>query len=105
MPTPLLVVGSSVKCPHSADGAILTKNIRVSSGGQAVATLPDPCAIAGCKNPVNAGGPCVVALFQMPATRVFIGGLPALLATSIGLCQPLSLPAVVQVAMPRAGGT
>ena len=46
-----------------------------------------------------------MALFQMPATRVFIGGLPALLATSIGLCQPLSLPAVVQVAVSRAGGT
>jgi hypothetical protein len=91
MPGPLHHVGAQGMCPHGAPMSTISSNTRVLVGGQPVATLADVSTVAGCpfQIPVGAGTkpqPCVSVKWLVPATRVLVGGQPALLQTSTGLC-------------------
>jgi hypothetical protein len=110
MPGPLVHVGATAICPHGAQIMDIPTNTRVLVSGQPVATLADTYPIVGC--PFNVGSapqPCLTARWLVPAARVMVGGSPAILQTSTGICQgPTQAPqgpALVVSAQTRAVGT
>ena len=106
----LLNVGATAMCPHGGSISIVSSNTHVQVGGQAVATFGDTFTIAGCAFMVGTKPqPCVKVQWLVPAARVMVGGQPAILATSTGLCQsaeqiPQGPPNIV-VTQLRAQGT
>lgn len=89
MPGPLLHVGASVNCPHGGMVSGVPSFPKVLLGGQVALTAPDQWLVAGCAFTVPPGKPqpCVKVLWTGPATKVLLGGKPAVLAASTGLCQ------------------
>lgn len=88
----LLHVGATVLCSHGGQATPVPTNSRVLVGGQPVTVLPDTYTVAGCpfQIPIGTGTkpqPCVKVQWLVPATRVLVGGQPALLQTSLGMCQ------------------
>lgn len=66
---------------------------RVTLSGQPAATLLDVDTVAGCpfvtgSNPM----PCTTVQWIVGATRVMIGGSPALTETSTAICIPNGTP-------------
>lgn len=87
MPGYLLHQGISITCPHGGAGQLTPSNTKVTVGGQAVAVVSDQTTIAGCAfNVSGAPSPCVRVQWLMPATRVTVGGTPALVSSSVALC-------------------
>jgi uncharacterized Zn-binding protein involved in type VI secretion len=111
MPGFLLHVGATAICPHGGQVSIISTNTRVLVGGQPVATLADTYLVAGCAFTVPGPKPqpCVKVQWLAPAVRVLVGGQPAILQTSAGLCQsaeqiPQGPPSVI-VTQVRVRGT
>ena len=114
MPGYLLTTTASVMCTHGAKVSIVSGNARVKAGGAFVAVLSDSGTVSGCpfQIPIGTGTkpqPCVTVRFLVPATRIRIGGQPALLQTSSGICQsaeqiPQGPPTVASTQM-RVKGT
>jgi hypothetical protein len=92
---PLFHLGATAMCPHGGQLSTVPGNPRVLVGGQPVATLTDQYPIAGCAFtlPGPKPSPCILARWLRPAARVLVGGQPAILRTSVGLCHsPEQLP-------------
>lgn len=89
MPGFLFHVGATALCPHGGQVSVVPSSPRVLVGGQPVATMADTYPIAGCAFTVPGPKPqpCVTVRWLVPATRVLVGGQPAILQTSTGLCQ------------------
>jgi hypothetical protein len=107
----LFHVGASAICPHAGQVTTIPSSARVLASGQPVATLADTFLVAGCAFTVPPGKPqpCVKVQWLVPATRVFVDNQPAILQTSVGLCQspeqiPQGPPSVL-VTQPRVSGT
>jgi hypothetical protein len=88
----------------------MSTNTRVLVSGQPVATFGDTYTVAGCVFTVPPGKPqpCVKVQWLVPATRVLVNGQPAILQTSVGLCQsaeqiPAGPPTVIAT-QPRVIG-
>jgi hypothetical protein len=106
MPGFLVHLGATVLCTHGGQAQPTSPNPRVLVGGQPVATQPVPYLIAGCPFVPPAGnGPCVTAQWLVAATRVLVGGVPAVLQDSQALCVPTGTPLTVVVTQVRAKGT
>jgi hypothetical protein len=110
MPGPLYHVGAVGICPHGGPINTISSNARVLVSGMPVATLADQSLIAGCVfNVAGAPQPCLRVQWLVPAARVLINGVPALLQTSVGLClgptQAPQGPAVITTNQPRVIGT
>jgi len=91
MADPLLHVNANVLCSHGGNLSFTVINERVKVGGQAVVTLADSNSVTGCpfQIPIVVGTkpqPCVRVQWTQAATRVLVGGKPALLRTSAGNC-------------------
>lgn len=110
MPGPLVHVGAVATCPHAGPVTIIPSNARVLVGGAPVATVADQFMIAGCvfTVPGPKPQPCVTARWLSPAARVLVGGSPAVLQTSAGLClsaeQIPQGPPTIASAQPRVTG-
>jgi hypothetical protein len=88
MPGLLYHVGAQAICPHGGQITTVSSNVRVLVSGQPVATLADTSLVAGCVFTVGPKPqPCIKVLWLGPAARVMVGGQPALLQISPGLCQ------------------
>ncbi len=106
MPGFLLAVGSTVQCTHTAPATAVTTNARVLVGGTPAITSSDTHTVTGC--PFTVPGPkpqpCVTITW-MPATRVFVGGKPAVVGVTgpgQGVCKsaeqaPLGPPTITAV--------
>jgi hypothetical protein len=106
MPGFLLHVGATVTCAHAGQAQPLTPFPRVMVSGQPVVTVACPYAVAGCPFVAPAGnGPCVTAQWIVGATRVFAGGVPALVQTSQAICAPTGTPLLILVTQTRVIGT
>lgn len=81
-------VGFTAMCPHGGQVQVVPGNARVKLGGQPAASLADQFLISGCPFtlPPAVPSPCVTIQWVVPATRVMLGGQPAILQTSTGLC-------------------
>ncbi|MCC8250472.1 PAAR-like protein [Saccharothrix luteola] len=105
----LLHVNATVMCPHGGQATLLPSRTRVLASGQPVATLADVHTIAGCA--FNVSGkpqPCVTIKWVTPSARITLDGQPALLQSSVGLCQsaeqvPQGPPNVVVVQQRAVG--
>jgi hypothetical protein len=105
MPGFLLHVGATVLCAHGGQAMPTSPNPRVTVGGQPVVTQAAPYTVAGCAFVPPAGnGPCVTAQWIVGATRVLVGGQPALLQDSQAICTPTGTPLTVVVTQVRAKG-
>lgn len=92
MPGHVLHVGAQIICTHGGQATGVPSSPRVLVGGQPVHTLPDTFTVAGCpfQVPIGTGTkpqPCVTIKWIVPATRVMVGGNPALIRTSTAICQ------------------
>jgi hypothetical protein len=76
-------------CPHGGQVSIVSTNTRVLVARQPVATQSDTFTVAACAFTVPPGKPqpCVMVKWLVPATRIMVGGKPAVLQNSVGLCQ------------------
>jgi hypothetical protein len=82
-------VGATTICPHGGQVSIASTNTRVFVGRQLVATQSDTFTVSGCTFTVPPGKPqpCVMVKWLVAASRIMVGGKPAVLQNSIGLCQ------------------
>jgi hypothetical protein len=81
-------------------------NPRVLVSGQPVSTMVAPYAVAGCAfAPPTGNGPCVTAQWIVAATRVLVGGQPAVLLDSQAVCSPTGTPLVPVAAQTRVIGS
>jgi hypothetical protein len=111
MPGPLFHVGAVATCPHAGQITVISTNARVLVSGMPVATMGDVYLVAGCPFTVPPGKPqpCIKVQWLVPALRVLVNGQPAILQTSVGICQspeqaPQGPPIVVST-QPRVLGT
>jgi len=105
MPGFLLHFGATVLCAHAGQATPASPNPRVTVGGQPVVTLSGMHLVAGCPFvPPSGNGPCVTAQWLVGATRVLVGGQPALLQDSVATCTPTGTPLSVVVTQIRARG-
>jgi hypothetical protein len=86
----LLHQGASILCSHGAQVTVTASNQRVKVQGQPVATVADTFTVSGCpfQVPIVVGTkpqPCVSVRWASGATRVRVGGQPALLSSNEGL--------------------
>jgi len=111
MPGLLLHVGAVTQCFHQAPAAIAPAQSKVFVSGQPVATAAGAITVTGCPFQVPTPGgpkpqPCVRIQWGTVATKVLIGGQPALLAPTPGVVPgtclsveqiPQGAPTVAQV--------
>jgi hypothetical protein len=86
MPGQLLHVGMTCMCPHGGQVQAIASYPRVKFGGQIAVTTSDTFTVSACpfQIPVGAGTkpqPCIKVQWLVPATRVRIGGNPALVTS------------------------
>jgi hypothetical protein len=105
MPGPVLHVGATVLCSHGGQATPMSPFPRVTVGGQPVATLASPYAVAGCPFPPVSGGPCVTAQWITGSTRVIAGGAPLLIQSGNAICAPTGVPLLPVVVQPRVTAT
>ena len=106
MPGFVLHAGATVLCAHGGQALPTAPNPRVLVSGQPVTTQPAPYTVVGCPFVTPPGnGPCVTAQWVVGATRVFAGGQPVLLQSSVAVCAPTGTPLNVIVTQTRVTGT
>jgi hypothetical protein len=95
MPGFILHTNAVVQCTHAIPSQILPVQPRVLVSGQPVATTASQIIIAGC--PFTIPGPkpqpCVTIKWLMPAARVLVMGLPALVQPGPGVGAGICLSA------------
>jgi hypothetical protein len=85
--SPLLTTTSTVMCPHGGMATLTTGNSQAVAAGAPVLLLTDRHTIVGCAfAPGGVPSPCLSIQWLTGATQSTIGGVPALLQTSVGLC-------------------
>jgi hypothetical protein len=99
----LLHQGATVQCIHGGQAQPTVTDQRVTVGNQQVVTQSAPYTVAGCSNPIQAGGPCVTATFTSAATRVRANGQPVLLSDSQAICSPTGTLTIVSTQMRTTG--
>ena len=111
MPGPLAHAGNLTLCTHGIPATVVPGYARVLVSGQPVTTIADQYLVAGCPFTVPPSVPmsCVRIQWLVPAARVLVNGVPALLQTSTGLCisvqQSPNGPPTVAVNQPRVVGS
>ena len=106
MPGPLLHLGATVFCSHGGQAMPTSPNPRVLVSGQPVSTMPTPYVVTGCAFvPPGGNGPCVTAQWVTSATRVLVGGVPALLLDSQAICAPTGTPLIIAMTQTRVFGS
>jgi len=100
----LLHSGATVLCAHTGQARPNSPDQRVLLGGQPAATQPPGYLVSGCTLPTNAGGPCVSAQWVVAASRVKLGGQPAVLRDSQSVCVPTGTPLQISVCQTRVKG-
>ena len=104
MPGFLLSGTAVVTCAHGGPARAAQPFPRVLLGGAPAVTGGGPYTVSGCSLPAESGGPCVSAQWVTVATRVRLGGNPAVLADSRSVCTPTGTPLTVVLAQARVKG-
>lgn len=104
----LLTIGSRIQCPHGGQAVLATSNAAVSSSTGMVLLETDIHPVVGC--PFTIGpkySPCVRIEWKAGTTMASVGGVAALIATSIGTCySPESAPqGIAIIVSPEPKGT
>lgn len=96
MPGLVLHVGAVVQCFHVAPATIAPTQPKVLVSGQPVATADASITVAGCPFQVPAPSgtkpqPCVRIQWGSVATKLLVGGKPALLGPAVGVVPGVCL--------------
>lgn len=112
MPGFLLHIGDTVQCTHAAPATLSTANTRVLVNGAPAVMASDLATVTGCPFtlPGPKPSPCVTVRW-VAATRVFLGGRPAVVQVpgpGLGSCHspeqaPQGVPVITAV-QPRVAG-
>jgi len=105
MPGFVLQVGATMLCSHGGQVQALMPSPRVHVGGAPALTQPSPYVVAGCPFTSPPTGPCVTAQWLTGSTRLLAGGMPLVLADSVGLCAPTGVPATAVAFQVRVRAT
>jgi hypothetical protein len=108
MPASLLHQGATVACAHQGRAQPAASSSTVKVGGQPVVTQANGYTISGCTlpPPPNGNGPCATAQWTTgAATKVRVGGIPVLLATSQATSAPTGTPLQIQSTQTKVQGT
>ena len=83
-----LTTASVLLCPHGGTVTATSANVRAMAGGAPIVTAADVFVVGGCPFtlPGPTPSPCVLVQWVVSATRLAVGGPPALDASSVGLC-------------------
>jgi hypothetical protein len=100
----LFQVGATAMCAHGGQVTAVSTNPRVLAGGAPVTTIADTFLVAGCPFTVPPPLPCVNVQWLVPATRVLVGSVPAVLQSSEGICLPNGVPPTVIATQMRVQG-
>ncbi|HMO60028.1 MAG TPA: hypothetical protein PKA05_06995 [Roseiflexaceae bacterium] len=89
MATPLIQIDATILCSHAGSASITPSQTRVRADGRLLAVVSDSTTVAGCPLTLPNGKPqpCTTIRWVTSATRVRLGGTPALLQSSSGICQ------------------
>jgi hypothetical protein len=100
----ILTTASTLMCPHGGQVQLSTSNSQANIEGSPALLLSDRHTVSGCPFTLPSGTPqpCVSVQWLVGATQTQVGGVPVLLANSVGLCLsaaqiPQGLPSVAQV--------
>lgn len=104
MPGQLLHLGATVMCAHSGPAQPTKTEPRVLVNGMPAVTAVAPYTVAGCTL-LQPPGPCLTAQWVSTATRVRIGGAPAVLSDGRAQCTPTATPLTVSATQTRVKGT
>jgi hypothetical protein len=102
----VLHVGAAVQCIHAGIAQPTAFNPRVTVSGQAIVTMVNAYAIAGCAFPAMVTGapPCATAQWVTSATRVTSLGQPVLLQDSQATCIPNGTSLLIMTTQFRSSG-
>jgi hypothetical protein len=98
-------------CPHQGKiAAVPAVSPPHAVALTAVLTMADQFSVAGCAFMIgNTPHPCIRVQWSAPSLSLKVGGAPALLSTSIGLClaadQTPQGPAIVQPGQVKVVGS
>lgn len=86
----IVAMDSKGICAHGGQVQATTPEAKVLLSGQPAVTQGGAFVISGCPNPPPPSnvGPCASATWVKAATKVTIGGRPALLMDSSAVCAP-----------------
>ena len=88
MPTALLQLGCTIRCPHGGVASVTARNNRVRLGGSFALLATDGFAITGCPHTMGVSWhPCATIEWSNAATRVRVLNEPVLLESSLGHCK------------------
>lgn len=88
MPGYLLTTATTAMCPHGGQVSFVPSQSAVLAAGSPVVLARDTATVAGCPFTISgAPSPCLTIQWLLPSIRVRVRGAPALLTTSVGLCQ------------------
>jgi hypothetical protein len=108
---PALTAASVVTCPHAGQVTHMPSQSRVLIAGSPALVQADQGSVVGCAFtiPPTKPSPCTTVRWTVGAVRVMVGGVPLLLATSVGLAnspeQAPQGPPIVSTTQPRVQGT
>ena len=88
-------------CTHAGTAAPSAPNPRVLVSGQPVVTLSTPYVIAGCALTGTPNPPCATGQWMAGATRVLVGGVPAVIQSGSSTCVPTGAPMMPVAAQMR----
>lgn len=109
MTAPVVQQSIQIKCPHGGSGEFVPFVFQTSAGDLVMRPL-DLCFIEGCPFMLPGGvpSPCFMVEWELPALRTTVEGVPALLATSMGICMSILGPpqgaVIVSGIQTRVGG-
>lgn len=104
MPGPVLHLGATVLCGHGGQAVPTAPVPRVMVGGQPVATIAAPYAVAGCPF-ASPPGPCATGVWVVGAMRVMALGQPLAIQTGVAVCAPNGAPLAAVAVQPRVVAT
>jgi hypothetical protein len=102
MGAPLITSQTTVMCGHGGSATHVPTQMRVRAVSAPVAVATDQHMAAGCALTSVPSTPCTAMTWTAPAVRVKVGGIPALIQTSV----PMGIgPGVVLVGQVRVMAT
>jgi hypothetical protein len=102
MGAPLITSQTTVMCGHAGSATHVPTQLRVRAGGSPVAVATNQHMVAGCALSSVPSTPCTALTWTTPAMRVRVGGIPALVQSSV----PMGIgPGIVTVGQVRVMAT
>jgi len=79
---------SAIICPHGGIASAIPINYHVFVQKHPIITIAEFFPVTGCPFIIGCHqSPCILVKWIVPASRILIGGKPAILHSSTGICE------------------